>query len=57
LYQIIAGFTVREDLADVIDRPLYLVDVPGFLRLHYHGGGDDLAGHHDIQEEGLARLR
>jgi hypothetical protein len=56
LYLIIVGLTIGEYVADVIDRPLYLVDVPGFLLLHYQGGVDDLGGCHDIQEEGITEL-
>jgi hypothetical protein len=33
---IVAGLAVKEDLAYVIDRPLYLVDMPGLLSLHIH---------------------
>jgi hypothetical protein len=29
------SFTVEEDLADVIDWPMYLVDVSGFLPLYH----------------------
>jgi hypothetical protein len=57
LYLILVGLAVGGDLADVIDRPLYLVDVPELLSLHYQGNTNDLGGCHDIQEEGLAGLR
>jgi hypothetical protein len=57
LYLIVAGLTIRENLANVIDLPLYLVDVDGFLPLHYQGGVDDLGGCRDIHEEGLTGLR
>jgi hypothetical protein len=36
------GLIVREDLADILDRPLHLVDVPGFLLLHHQRRTDDL---------------
>jgi hypothetical protein len=42
LYLIVAGLIVGEDLADVVDWPLYHVDVPGLLPLHYQGSADDL---------------
>jgi hypothetical protein len=32
------GHAVREDLDDVVERPLYLVDVHGLLPLHYVPG-------------------
>jgi hypothetical protein len=32
---IVAGLTVREDLANLVDRPLQLVDVSRFLPFHY----------------------
>jgi hypothetical protein len=48
---------VSEDLADVVDWPLFLIDVHRLLLLHYQGSADDLGGCHDIQEECLARLR
>jgi hypothetical protein len=48
LYLIVAGLIVREDLADVVDRPFYLVDVSEFLPLHYQGSADDLGGWHNI---------
>jgi hypothetical protein len=44
------GLTVREDLADVIDQPLHLVDVPRFLSLHDQGSTDDLGGCRVVQE-------
>jgi hypothetical protein len=47
------GLTVGQNLDDVIDHPLHLVDVLGFLSLHYQGSTDDLGGCHDVQEEGL----
>jgi hypothetical protein len=47
------GLAIREDLGDVVDQPLYLVDVPGFLLLHYQDSANDMGGCHDIQEEGL----
>jgi hypothetical protein len=34
---IIVSLAVREDLADVGDRPLHLVDVPGFLLFRHQG--------------------
>jgi hypothetical protein len=48
LYLIVAGLTVGEDFADVVDRSLYLVDMSGFLLLYYQGSADDLGGGHDI---------
>jgi hypothetical protein len=39
-----------EDLADIIDRHLYLVDVHGFLLLHHQDSVGNLGGCHDIQE-------
>jgi hypothetical protein len=57
LYLIVVGLTVKEYLADVIDWPLYLVDVPGLLPLHYLGSADDLGGCYDLQEEGLTGLQ
>jgi hypothetical protein len=45
---IVAGFIVREDFANVVDRSLYLVDMLGFLPLYHQGGGDDLGGCCDI---------
>jgi hypothetical protein len=56
LYLIIASLTVEDDFIDVINRPLHLVDVLGFLLLHHQGCTDDLGGYHDILEEGLAGL-
>jgi hypothetical protein len=49
--------TVGEDIADVVNRSLYFVDVPGLLPFHHQGGADDLSSGHDVQEEGLARLQ
>jgi hypothetical protein len=57
LYLIVAGLTVGEDFANVVDWSLYLVDVPGFLPLYYQGSTDDLGGGQDIQEEGLIGLQ
>jgi hypothetical protein len=41
---------MRDDLADVVDRQLYIVDMPGLLPLHYQGSADDLGGCHDIRK-------
>jgi hypothetical protein len=54
---IVASIIVGEDFADVIDWSLYLVDVPKLRPLHYQGNANDLAGGHDIQEDGLAGPR
>jgi hypothetical protein len=35
LYLIVAGLAIKEDFADVVDRSLYLVDMPRLLPLHY----------------------
>jgi hypothetical protein len=35
LHMIVAGLTVREDLANLVDQPLQLVDVSRFLPFHY----------------------
>jgi hypothetical protein len=35
LHLVVVSFTVEEDLADVIDWPMYLVDVSGFLPLYH----------------------
>jgi hypothetical protein len=32
---IVAGLTVREDFADVVDWPLYFIDVPRLLLLYH----------------------
>jgi hypothetical protein len=53
---IVVGFTVGEDFADVVDHPLYLVDVSEFLLLHYQGRANDLGGHRYVEEEGLIWL-
>jgi hypothetical protein len=45
------------DFADVVDWPLYFVDVSGVLSFYHQGGANDLGGSRDIQKEGLARLR
>jgi hypothetical protein len=50
------GLAIREDLVDVVDQPLHLVDMPGFLLLHYLGRAEDLGGSHYVEEEGLAQL-
>jgi hypothetical protein len=42
------SLAVEEDFANVIDWPLDLVDMPGFLPLHHLGSADDLGGYHDI---------
>jgi hypothetical protein len=55
LYLIVVGLAVDEDLADVVDRPLYLVNMPGLFPFNYQGGADDLGGCCDIQEKGLTR--
>jgi hypothetical protein len=57
LYLIVAGLTVREDFADVVDWSLYPVGMPEFLPLNYQGSTDDLGGGHNIQEEGLVGLQ
>jgi hypothetical protein len=51
------GLRVREDFAEVVDRSLYFVDVPGPLPLHYQDSAHDLGGGHDIQEESLTGLQ
>jgi hypothetical protein len=56
LHLIVVGLAIREDLADVVDQPLHLVDMPGFLLLHYLGRAEDLGGSHYVEEEGLAQL-
>jgi hypothetical protein len=48
MYLIVAGFTVREDFADVVDNLLHLVDVLVLIPLYYQGGADDLGGGHDV---------
>jgi hypothetical protein len=48
LYLIVVGFAAREDFIDVVDPSLFLVDVLGFLPLHYQGSADDLGGSHDV---------
>jgi hypothetical protein len=57
LYLTIAGLTVREDFADVVDWSLYRVDMLRLLPFHYQGNTDDLGGGCDIQEEGLTGLQ
>jgi hypothetical protein len=54
---IVACFAIGEDFTDVVDRPLYLVDVLGLLPLYHQGGADDLGGCCEVEEEGLAWLR
>jgi hypothetical protein len=48
LYLIIAGLTVEEDLADVVNWSLYPIDVLGLLPLYYQSNADDLGGGHDV---------
>jgi hypothetical protein len=57
LYLIVVGLTVGEDLADIVDRHLYLVNVLGLFPFHYQGGADDLDSCRDIPEKGLTGLR
>jgi hypothetical protein len=57
LCQTVAGLAVGEDFANVVDRSLYLVDMPGLILLHYQGSADDLGGGCNIHEEGLTGLR
>jgi hypothetical protein len=44
LHLILVGLAVREDLANVVDRPLYLVDVPRILMFYYQGHANNLGG-------------
>jgi hypothetical protein len=53
LHLIVASFVVGEDLTDVVDQPLHLVGMPGFLPSHYQGHANDLGGCHYVEEEGL----
>jgi hypothetical protein len=45
-----------EDFANVVERPLHLIDVSGFLPLNHQGHANDLGGCYDIEEEGFAQL-
>jgi hypothetical protein len=56
LHLVVVSFTVGDDLADVIDWPMYLVDVSGFLPLYHQGRVDDLSCCRDIEEVGFTRL-
>jgi hypothetical protein len=47
---IVAGFAVEKDFSDVVDWPLHLVDVSGFLTLYYRGHTNNLGGYHDVEE-------
>jgi hypothetical protein len=42
---IVVILVVGEDLTDVVDQPLHLVDVPGFLPFHHQGRAEYLGGH------------
>jgi hypothetical protein len=53
LHLIVVGFTVGQDFADLVDRPLYLVDVSGFLSFHYQGCADNLGCCHNVEKEGF----
>jgi hypothetical protein len=55
LHLIVAGLIVKEDLADVVDRPLHLVDVPEFLPFYNQGHTNDPGGCLYVEEEGLMR--
>jgi hypothetical protein len=48
LYLIVVGLIVREGFADVLNHPMYIVDVPGLLLFHHQGGADDLSGGRDV---------
>jgi hypothetical protein len=57
LQLIVEGFAVGEDHADLVDRPLYHLDVLGFLPFHNQGHANDLGGGRYIEDEGLVRLQ
>jgi hypothetical protein len=49
------GFAIKEDFVDVVDQPLHLVDMSGFLPLYHEDHTNDQSCCHDIVEEGSSR--
>ena len=50
----VAGFGVKQYLANEVHRALYFEGVPLFFPLHYQGGADHLRGGRNIEKKGFS---